>query len=96
MSSSEGFPAVDAVNELNLGAQKDFQEDPLPADVITSKELKLGGIIGDQFEEEERKERKEQEKKDALQNIKTTLIVSGIIVAVAGAIFAITKKLREK
>ncbi|KAK6126453.1 hypothetical protein DH2020_039789 [Rehmannia glutinosa] len=35
-------------------------------------------------------------KKDAIQSFKTALIVSGIVVAVAGAVFAITKKLREK
>lgn len=49
-----------------------------------------------QQEQYEEAERKEQEKKDALQSFKTAIIVSGIVVAVAGAVFAITKKLREK
>lgn len=39
---------------------------------------------------------REMEKKDALQTLKSAIIVSGIVVAVAGAIFAITKKLKEK
>lgn len=49
-----------------------------------------------QQEEREVGERKEQERKDALQSFKKAIIVSGIVVAVAGAVFAITKKIREK
>lgn len=39
---------------------------------------------------------KEKKKKDALQTLKTTVLVSAVIVAVAGVVFAVTKKLREK
>ena len=39
---------------------------------------------------------KEKKKKDALQTLKTTIVVSAVIVAVAGVVFAVTKKLREK
>ncbi|PIN19490.1 hypothetical protein CDL12_07821 [Handroanthus impetiginosus] len=87
MTSSGGFPAVDAEKELNPGLDKDFKVDPMALNATSSKEIK---------EKYEAAERKEQEKKDAMQSFKTTIIVSGIIVAVAGAIFAITKKLREK
>ncbi|PIN03865.1 hypothetical protein CDL12_23607 [Handroanthus impetiginosus] len=80
-----GFPAVDAEKELNLSMNKDFQIDPISLDIVTTKQEKL-----------EAKKLKEQEKKEALQSFKRALTVSGIIVAVAGAIFAITKKLREK
>jgi len=34
--------------------------------------------------------------RDPVQALKTTLIVSGVILAVAGAVFAVTKKMREK
>ncbi|PIN07279.1 hypothetical protein CDL12_20157 [Handroanthus impetiginosus] len=85
MTSSTGFPVVDAEKELNLSMNKDFQIDPISSDIVTTKQ-----------EKHEAKKLKEQEKKEALQSFKRALTVSGIIVAVAGAIFAITKKLREK
>lgn len=47
-------------------------------------------------EQREAMEKKEDEEKDALQSFKTAIIITGIVVAVAGAVFAITKKLREK
>ncbi|CAA0818824.1 Unknown protein [Striga hermonthica] len=65
---------------------KDFLAGLISADCVTSKEIK------DKYEEAERKER---EKKD-IQNLKTVFVITGIMVAVAGAIFAITRKLREK
>lgn len=34
-------------------------------------------------------------KRDAAQTLKKTIIISAVIVAVAGAAFAITKKLKE-
>jgi len=43
-----------------------------------------------------KQEKKEGKKKDVLQTLKSAIIVSGIIVAVAGVAFAVTKKLREK
>lgn len=46
--------------------------------------------------EAEEKEKEREKKDDALQTLKTTIIVSGVILAVAGAVIAITKKLREK
>lgn len=46
---------------------------------------------------EAKQKKRERKKKDALQTLKSAVIVSGIIVAVAGVAFAITKKLiREK
>ncbi|GFQ06096.1 hypothetical protein PHJA_002753600 [Phtheirospermum japonicum] len=87
MASSGSFPAVDAEKELNPGFNKDFQVDPVSSNVATTKQIE------DQIKAIKLEER---EKKDDLQSFKTTLIVSGIVVAVAGAVFAITKKLREK
>ncbi|KAK6152295.1 hypothetical protein DH2020_014930 [Rehmannia glutinosa] len=87
MASFGGFPAADAEKELNPGIDKDFQVDPISSDIATTKEIE---------EQIKAKKLEEREKKDALQSFKTALIVSGIVVAVAGAVFAITKKLREK
>ncbi|CAL5334511.1 unnamed protein product [Camellia sinensis] len=82
------FPAADIDKELNPGQNKNFVVDPISTQVAASKEYKEQAA--------EIKKQKERKKKDALQTLKTTIIVSGIVVAVAGAIFAITKKLKEK
>ncbi|CAB4287143.1 unnamed protein product [Prunus armeniaca] len=83
------FPAANVDLELNPGKNKNFEEDSGPSLVATSKEIK------EQIEAEDKK-KKDQEKKDAIQTLKKSVIVSAVIVALAGAIFAITKKLREK
>ena len=44
---------------------------------------------------EETKNKKKREEKDATQKLKSTIIVSAVVAAVAGAVFALTKKLRE-
>ncbi|CAI9783318.1 unnamed protein product [Fraxinus pennsylvanica] len=87
MASSEGFPAADAEKELNPGQNKDVQVDPISSEVAASKE---------QSEAEAAKKHKQDERKDCLQTFKTAIIVSGIIVAAAGALFALTKKLKQK
>ncbi|CAK9145144.1 unnamed protein product [Ilex paraguariensis] len=89
MESSEGsFSAADADRELNPGRNKNFEVDPISSKVATSLEIKEKA--------EATKKHKEMERKDALQSLKSAIIVSGIIVAVAGAVFAISKKLKEK
>lgn len=47
-------------------------------------------------EDKKKKEKEKKEKRDSVQTLKTTVIISGVIVALVGAIFALTKKLREK
>ncbi|KAA8516728.1 hypothetical protein F0562_016766 [Nyssa sinensis] len=86
--SDGSFPAADVEKELNPGRNKNFEVDPTSSQVATSVEAKE--------QAEAAKKQKEREKKDALQTLKSAIIVSGIIVAVAGAVFAITKKLKEK
>ncbi|KAM1440640.1 hypothetical protein ACFX13_008702 [Malus domestica] len=81
------FPAANVDAELNPGENKNFEEDKGSSLVTTSKEIK------DKVEAEERKQ--EKEKKDAAQTVKTSVIISAMVVAVVGAIFALTKKLRE-
>ncbi|XP_052176292.1 uncharacterized protein LOC127790715 [Diospyros lotus] len=86
--SNQPFPAVDVRKELNPGQNKKFEVDSVSSQVAASKEIKE--------QAEAAKAQREMEKKDALQTLKSAIIVSGIVVAVAGAIFAITKKLKEK
>ncbi|KAM7464242.1 hypothetical protein LguiA_032363 [Lonicera macranthoides] len=77
------FPAADAEKELNPGHNKNFQVDSVSSAVSREKA-------------EEAKKKREKEKKDAMQSLKSTIIVSGIVVAVLGAIYAITKNIRDK
>nr|KYP45250.1 hypothetical protein KK1_033203 [Cajanus cajan] len=82
------FPPVDVVGELYPGTNTHVQVDPVSSEVATSKEMK---------EQDEAKQKKNVgEKKDALQTIKSAIIISGIVMALAGVAFAITKKVREK
>ncbi|OWM82533.1 hypothetical protein CDL15_Pgr002108 [Punica granatum] len=39
---------------------------------------------------------KKRRQRDNIQTLKTAILISGIAVAVVGAIFAVTKKLRER
>ncbi|RVW48152.1 hypothetical protein CK203_073482 [Vitis vinifera] len=84
--SDETFPVADVQGELHPAQNKDFQVDPVSSDVATSLEYKGRGD----------KKEKDREKKDALQTLKSAIIVSGAILAAAGAVFVITKKLKEK
>jgi len=43
-----------------------------------------------------KQKKKQIEKKEYLDKLKSAIIISGIVVALAGAAFAITKKLKEK
>ncbi|OMO68344.1 hypothetical protein COLO4_29710 [Corchorus olitorius] len=90
ISNNGTFPAADINKELNPGANKYFEVDSTSSEIATSKEIK------DRFEEQERKEKEKNEKKDSMQTLKTTILISAAVVAVAGAAFAIAKKLREK
>ncbi|KAI8563012.1 hypothetical protein RHMOL_Rhmol03G0080400 [Rhododendron molle] len=82
------FPPADVDKELNPGRNKSFEVDPVSSQVAAHKENKE--------QAEAARVQKEREKRDALQTLKSALIISGIVVAVAGAVFAITKKLKEK
>nr|DAD28846.1 TPA_asm: hypothetical protein HUJ06_030314 [Nelumbo nucifera] len=86
------FQPADADGELNLQKTKDFPVDPVSSKVTTTNNELMEHAKAEQKMEEE----KEKEKKDATQKLKSTIIISGVVVAVIGAIFAITKKLREK
>ncbi|OVA06028.1 hypothetical protein BVC80_1707g138 [Macleaya cordata] len=83
------FPAADADAELNPSKTDSLQVDYFSSQLTTSKELK------EKAEEEERQKKEEEKKDDAAHKVKSTIIISGVIVAVIGAIFAVTKKLRE-
>ncbi|KAL9336547.1 hypothetical protein Peur_071035 [Populus x canadensis] len=87
-STESAFPEADVDKALNPALNRKFEVDPVSSDISTTKEI--------QQEQDEAAQKKQREKQDALQKLKTTIFVSAIIVAVAGAVFAITKKLREK
>ncbi|KAL6138354.1 hypothetical protein ACLB2K_063637 [Fragaria x ananassa] len=53
-------------------------------------------ILKQRAEAEDNKKKEKKEKNEAAQTLETSIIVSGVIVALIGAIFALTKKLREK
>ncbi|KAH7512175.1 uncharacterized protein LOC107432097 [Ziziphus jujuba] len=90
VSDSSDFPPADVDSELNPPTKKKGLEvDPISSEVATSLEIK-------ERVEAEEKQKARGKKDDALQTLKTTIIVSGVILAVAGAVIAITKKLREK
>lgn len=82
------FPEADVEAELHPGnTDGSLQEDSVSAQLTTSKEIK------EQAEVEGKKD--EGKKEDAIHKVTSTVIISGVIVAVIGAIFAVAKKLRE-
>ncbi|KAK7392624.1 hypothetical protein VNO78_21068 [Psophocarpus tetragonolobus] len=84
-SDNLSFPPADVVGELNPGINTNVYVDSESSELAASKERA-----------EAKQKKNECRKKDALQTLKSAIIISGIVVAVAGAAFAITKKLREK
>ncbi|KAJ1379836.1 hypothetical protein SESBI_46554 [Sesbania bispinosa] len=105
------FPPADVSGTLNPGKNTQVQVDPVSSEVAATKEIKFYVtllilscvLIGVMYvhgwlkkQAEAKQKKKETEKKDALQTLKSAVIISGIVVAVVGAAFAITKKLREK
>ncbi|CAI9097715.1 OLC1v1034187C1 [Oldenlandia corymbosa var. corymbosa] len=89
MESTEAtFPEADVEKELNPAANQKVEVDPVSAEVATSLQIKEQIDAADK--------QKAKEKKDGLETLKSGIIVSGIAIAVAGAVFAIVKKLKEK
>ncbi|EEF32043.1 conserved hypothetical protein [Ricinus communis] len=82
-SDASTFPAADLEKELNPGQNKNFEVDTVSSDIAASKEIKE--------READTQKKKEREKRDTMQTLKTTILVSAVIAAVAGAAFAITK-----
>ncbi|KAJ0027277.1 hypothetical protein Pint_36039 [Pistacia integerrima] len=82
------FPAADIHGELNPAQNMDVNVDPVSSQITNSLQIKKNA---------EAAEKKNQNaKRDAMQKLKSTIIISAVIVAVSGAAFAVTKKLREK
>ncbi|XP_019082485.1 PREDICTED: uncharacterized protein LOC109125295 [Camelina sativa] len=78
------FPEGDAAAELNPGQNKNFQVDPVSSEIASEKVQKIV-----------EKRENAKAKRDGTKTLKKTIIISAVIVAVAGAAFAITKKLKE-
>ncbi|KAK6944043.1 hypothetical protein RJ641_025145 [Dillenia turbinata] len=79
-ASDHSFPPADAGAELNPDQNENLPVDPISAD----EEAKVA------------KKTKKQQKNDAMDTLKSAIIMSGIVAALAGAVFSITKKLKEK
>ncbi|ESW34910.1 hypothetical protein PHAVU_001G191100 [Phaseolus vulgaris] len=89
VSSDISFPSADLDEDLNSsGNNVHLEVDPVSSEVAATQKSKEQAMA--------KQEKKEGKKKDVLQTLKSAIIVSGIIVAVAGVAFAVTKKLREK
>ncbi|EOA26023.1 hypothetical protein CARUB_v10019431mg [Capsella rubella] len=78
------FPEGDAEAELNPGQNTSFEVDPVSSEIAAEKVQKIV-----------EKRENAKAKRGATQTLKKTIIISAVIVAVAGAAFAITKKLKE-
>ncbi|MCD7465154.1 hypothetical protein HAX54_000699 [Datura stramonium] len=77
-SRGESFPAVDAEKELNPQNNKEFQVDSVSSQVASS--------IEKEAKEKLEKMKKDKDRKDAIQNFKTAMIISGVVVAVSGCL----------
>ncbi|KAK8685609.1 hypothetical protein V6N13_041609 [Hibiscus sabdariffa] len=80
------FPAAGASAELNPDQDKDFKEVSLSNEISTSREIK-GGVEQPQ---------KKKGRNSSMQTLKTAMLVSAVVVAVAGVAIVITKKLKVK
>ncbi|XP_019056385.1 PREDICTED: uncharacterized protein LOC104799760 [Tarenaya hassleriana] len=85
METDTSFPEADVHAELNPGHNKSFQVDPVSSEIVSNK-----------VQEEIEKKENAKAERDALQTLKSAIIVTAVIAAVAGAAFAITKKMKEK
>ncbi|KAK8632495.1 hypothetical protein V6N13_072886 [Hibiscus sabdariffa] len=83
---SGNFPAADANAGLNPSQDKDFKEVSLSSETSTSREIKRGADPP----------KKKKGMKNSMQTLKTAMLVSAVVVAVAGIAIVITKKLKEK
>ncbi|VVB05488.1 unnamed protein product [Arabis nemorensis] len=87
-TDSTTFPEGDAEAELDLNQNKKFEVDPVSSEIASDKAEKI------QINREKKENAKAR--RDAAQTLKKTIIISAVIVAIAGAAFAITKKMKEK
>ncbi|CAJ2672721.1 uncharacterized protein LOC123903244 [Trifolium pratense] len=86
--ADETFPSADLAGELNPGKNTHVEVDPISSEVASTKEMKEEAAAN--------QKKKDIERKESLEKLKSAIIISGIVVALVGAAFAITKKLREK
>ncbi|GMH26345.1 hypothetical protein Nepgr_028188 [Nepenthes gracilis] len=82
-NSGAAFPAVDVDGELNPANRADFQVDPVSSQIDKEKAAtgkKKEGCCG----------------KDAMKALRRSFIASGVILAVAGAVFVLSRKMRDR
>ncbi|CAI0462277.1 unnamed protein product [Linum tenue] len=84
----KAFPEANVDKELNPGHNKRVEPDSTSSSIAAS--------LANKEKEEAEKKKAGGEKKDSGDGLKTTVIISVIFAAIAGAAFGIAKKLREK
>ncbi|CAI0391716.1 unnamed protein product [Linum tenue] len=85
VSDKKAFPEANVDKELNPSHNKRVEADSTSSSIAASLE-----------KEEAEKKKASEDKKDRAESLKTTVIISVIFAAVAGAAFGIVKKLRER
>ncbi|WOG98302.1 hypothetical protein DCAR_0417643 [Daucus carota subsp. sativus] len=91
-SSDDSFPAADVEKELNPGNNTSVE-----VDSVSSQIAEVGNFYADAQKQKGKGVAKKGEKgkNDPVQTFKTTMIVSGVLIVLAGVALAISKKLRE-
>ncbi|KAF9598248.1 hypothetical protein IFM89_026079 [Coptis chinensis] len=95
-SPDMAFPEDNINGELNPGATSNFPVDPVSSHIHTSKKLKEQVEAEDRRKREMEKKKKWKDNDDCHKKLKSTVLISGVVVAVVGALCALTKKLRER
>ncbi|CAI0391803.1 unnamed protein product [Linum tenue] len=85
VSDKKAFPEANVDKELNPSHNKRVEVDSTSSSIAASLE-----------KEEAEKKKASEDNKDRAESLKTTVIISVIFAAVAGAAFGIVKKLRER
>ncbi|KDP37310.1 hypothetical protein JCGZ_06764 [Jatropha curcas] len=88
---------TDGASETSIVPAADANKDLQPAKNVDSVSSNNTVSSREVKEEEVTADKKEERKiRDPMQRLKTTILVSAVIIAVAGAAFAITRKLRQQ
>ncbi|CAL1360575.1 unnamed protein product [Linum trigynum] len=88
VSDKKAFPEANVDKELNPSHNKRVEADSTSSSIAAS--------LANKEKEEAEKKKASEDKKDRADSLKTTVIISVIFAAVAGAAFGIAKKLRER
>ncbi|CAI0391802.1 unnamed protein product [Linum tenue] len=94
VSDKKAFPEANVDKELNPSHNKRVEVDSTSSSIAASLANKVLYSLSEK--EEAEKKKASEDNKDRAESLKTTVIISVIFAAVAGAAFGIVKKLRER